>query len=229
MHIQGNKALFRGFLIIEYPKDTFHAYRNMAYFKQGNPSYTVDIRTSVLPPSLGVITQYIDDAHDHGEFTTEQYDEVRGVEVKPHVDTEESLNEEIRMLRQDLRDGAINEYAYRKAYADVIERKRGLGISGARLFSTQYEEKLEGVQERYARGLGIRRPRDPAHYVEPASIAEALRWSMEEEAIAADWYRRRASHALAHGDTTNAELWTHIAQEEDDHYIEFENALNALG
>lgn len=230
MHTQGNKALFRGFLIIEYPKDTFHAYRNMAYYEQGSPSYTVDMKTSVLPPSLGVITQYIDDAHDQGEFTTEMYDEVRGVEMKPRVDTEASLNAEIRQLRQDFRDNAIPEDAYRRAYNDILERKRAIGIFGMRLFSTEVGE--EPARRGYTNipthgtpySYGYRIPR----YVEPASIEEALRWSMEEEAIAASWYRRRAAFALTHGDSVTAELWLHIAGEEDDHYKEFEDALNKL-
>jgi rubrerythrin len=56
-------------------------------------------------------------------------------------------------------------------------------------------------------------------YKEPVSVPEGLRESMGEELTAANWYRRRAQHARAHGDNKTADLYEHIARDEDGHYI----------
>ena len=49
--------------------------------------------------------------------------------------------------------------------------------------------------------------------------------SMSEEALAARLYRERADFAESKGDSKTAELYRHIAGEEDGHYKEFETRL----
>lgn len=62
----------------------------------------------------------------------------------------------------------------------------------------------------------------------PRSVIEALQSSMQEEASAANWYRRRAAYAREHGDYESASLWEHIASEEAGHYREFKQRMMAL-
>jgi hypothetical protein len=56
-------------------------------------------------------------------------------------------------------------------------------------------------------------------------IEEALEESMAEELIAADSYRERAAYAESKGDQKRADLWKHVASEEDKHYREFRDSL----
>lgn len=56
-------------------------------------------------------------------------------------------------------------------------------------------------------------------------IEEALQESMAEELLAADSYRERATYAESKGDKKRAELWLHVASEEDQHYREFRDSL----
>lgn len=65
-------------------------------------------------------------------------------------------------------------------------------------------------------------------YVEPESVAQALKASMHEEEVAAGFYRRRAQYSEANGDEESAALWRHIADEEDNHYNEFEERLKKI-
>jgi rubrerythrin len=66
------------------------------------------------------------------------------------------------------------------------------------------------------------------HYKEPENIADGLRESMVEESTAADWYRRRGMDARLKGDPLTAELYEHVAKEEDHHHQEFQERLTAM-
>lgn len=66
------------------------------------------------------------------------------------------------------------------------------------------------------------------HYKEPQSIEEGLRDSMVEERTAADWYRRRGMDARLKDDTETADLYEHVAKEEDKHYLEFKERTDML-
>lgn len=59
-------------------------------------------------------------------------------------------------------------------------------------------------------------------------IRDDLQQSMNEEAAAAHAYRMRANYAYAVGDSISAELWNHIAGEEDGHFREFQERMNSL-
>lgn len=65
-------------------------------------------------------------------------------------------------------------------------------------------------------------------YREPQTIVEGLQDSMVEEKTAADWYRRRGMDARLKGDIKTAELYEHVAQEEDEHYREFQERVAEL-
>lgn len=65
-------------------------------------------------------------------------------------------------------------------------------------------------------------------YRPPASVRDGIRASMNEEVAAADWYRRRATDAMKAGDTETAQLYEHIAKEEDGHFVEFSTRLGEL-
>jgi rubrerythrin len=68
----------------------------------------------------------------------------------------------------------------------------------------------------------------PLQYEVPRDIEEGLRQSMIEESTAANWYRRRGMDARLKGDTVTADLYEHIAREEDHHYQEFKERVNTL-
>jgi rubrerythrin len=51
---------------------------------------------------------------------------------------------------------------------------------------------------------------------------------MIEEKTAADWYRRRGMDARLKGDTETADLYEHVAKEEDEHYREFKERVDIL-
>jgi len=67
-----------------------------------------------------------------------------------------------------------------------------------------------------------------AHGIGVALMKDELKQSMMDEQVAAEAYRRRAANAREYGDMASADLWEHIAGEEDDHYREFEARLNAV-
>jgi len=60
------------------------------------------------------------------------------------------------------------------------------------------------------------------------SVQSDLDHSMNEEMSASLDYRKRAEFAREHGDEVSAKLWIHIAEEEDGHYNEFKDRLEAL-
>jgi rubrerythrin len=60
-------------------------------------------------------------------------------------------------------------------------------------------------------------------------VIEDLNRSFMEEVIAEDNYRDRAKYADLSGDSKTAELYRHIAKEEDTHGIEFRERIYALG
>ena len=55
-----------------------------------------------------------------------------------------------------------------------------------------------------------------------------VRQSMGEELVASSAYHVRAIQAKQSGDITTAELFKHIADEEDGHYLDFRNRLLEL-
>ena len=63
---------------------------------------------------------------------------------------------------------------------------------------------------------------------EHVRIERDLYMSMQEEAMASRLYRERAFFAQAKGDSKTAELYEHIAGEEDVHYKEFEKHLEEV-
>lgn len=66
-------------------------------------------------------------------------------------------------------------------------------------------------------------------YQEPQTVQQGLHESMGEELTASSWYRRRAINArLRQGDEETARLYEHVAEEEDQHYQEFNARLNQL-
>jgi len=65
-------------------------------------------------------------------------------------------------------------------------------------------------------------------YKEPQTIGEGLRESMVEEKTAADWYRRRGMDARLKSDTKTADLYEHVAKEEDHHHQEFKERVDVL-
>ena len=64
--------------------------------------------------------------------------------------------------------------------------------------------------------------------MDKSTVEQGLRKSMDEEAMAARVYRERAQVASEEGDPTSAQLWLHIADEEDGHYNEFRARLNEI-
>jgi rubrerythrin len=66
------------------------------------------------------------------------------------------------------------------------------------------------------------------HYREPESIDQGLRDSMVEEKTAAEWYRKRGMDARMQGDEITANLYEHVAGEEDEHYQEFNERVDEI-
>lgn len=60
------------------------------------------------------------------------------------------------------------------------------------------------------------------------AIEDAIRASMKEETAAAKAYRERAKVARANGYIGTAELYEHIAKEEDQHWREFSAELSKV-
>lgn len=66
------------------------------------------------------------------------------------------------------------------------------------------------------------------HYKEPERVEDGLHDSIVEESTAANWYRRRGMAARLKGDIKTADLYEHVAKEEDQHYQEFQERLTAI-
>ncbi len=80
--IEGRTALYRGFMVImhPYPKLGMTAYRNPEYYRGGTSSYEAD-------PGADIAI-LIDDAGDHGDFTSEQFEVLAGRQAAvPTIDT----------------------------------------------------------------------------------------------------------------------------------------------
>jgi rubrerythrin len=89
-------------------------------------------------------------------------------------------------------------------------------------------EEVEGIAQACAQQVLDGIHRYAVDYKEPQTIVEGLRDSMVEEKTAVDWYRRRGMDARLKGDTETANLYEHVAREEDEHYQEFQERVNAL-
>jgi hypothetical protein len=70
MYIPGEKSIYRGFLIVEYPEGTFNAYRSVGHLKAGVASYSAGHGSSAES-----IRVFIDVVDDSGYFTPEQLDD----------------------------------------------------------------------------------------------------------------------------------------------------------
>ena len=86
--------------------------------------------------------------------------------------------------------------------------------------------------EEIARATAQKVLQDLRHYAikyqDPITVLDGVMDSMAEENKAAVWYRRRAADAREKQDPTTAELYEHIAQEEDQHHQEFKERLGTI-
>lgn len=82
-------------------------------------------------------------------------------------------------------------------------------------------EEIEQLARATAQEVVNTLHRYPRVYQDPENVLNGLSQSMEEEITAEKWYRLRAEHARRQGDELTAELYEHIAGEEDGHYREF--------
>jgi len=89
-------------------------------------------------------------------------------------------------------------------------------------------EEISAVAKDIAEEIVRAQHRYPLTYKQPASVEEGLRESMGEELTAANWYRERAENSIARGDVVTADLYEHIAGEEDAHYGQFSDRLAEL-
>jgi bacterioferritin (cytochrome b1) len=65
-------------------------------------------------------------------------------------------------------------------------------------------------------------------YKDPFTVLDGLMDSMTEEDRAVVWYRSRAANARQKQDPTTAELYEHIAKEEEQHHQEFKERLGII-
>jgi len=89
--------------------------------------------------------------------------------------------------------------------------------------------EIKDVAEAIALEIVRAQHRYPLTYQHPPTVAEGIRESMAEELTAANWYRERAQNSIAKGDPVTADLYEHIAGEEDEHYGEFNGRLREIG
>jgi len=89
-------------------------------------------------------------------------------------------------------------------------------------------EEVEEIAQASAQKVLEDLHRYAVNYREPQTIGEGLRESMVEESTAADWYRRRGMDARLKGDTKTADLYEHVAREENDHHREFKERVDML-
>jgi rubrerythrin len=81
-------------------------------------------------------------------------------------------------------------------------------------------EEIDQIAQKVAEEVTITIRRYAQSYEAPKSIQEGLAQSMGEELTASMWYQLRARDAKDKGDSKTAELYYHIAEEENLHYIE---------
>jgi rubrerythrin len=89
-------------------------------------------------------------------------------------------------------------------------------------------EEIEQIAKRTADEVVNKLQTYAPIYEDPATVEEGLASSMQEELIAAEWYEKRATHALQEGDDVTYELYQHIAQEERGHREEYGHRLHEL-
>lgn len=89
-------------------------------------------------------------------------------------------------------------------------------------------EELEKIGQETAQRVLEALHRYTVTYEEPQSIEQGIRESMVEESTAANWYSRRGIDARLKDEVLTADLYEHIAKEEDRHYQELRQRLNAL-
>lgn len=90
------------------------------------------------------------------------------------------------------------------------------------------EREIAQIAEASAQELINNLHRYPLTYRDPATVPQGLNHSMGEELTASNWYRQRAKHALSREDKTTAELYEHVAGEEDEHYQRFNERLSQI-
>jgi hypothetical protein len=88
------------------------------------------------------------------------------------------------------------------------------------------DEEIQRIADKVARQ--VLRDIGVPTYVEPKSVIQSLESSVEEERAAAHFYRRRARYSLDNGDSKTADLYAHIASEEDRHEQEFRERMEDL-
>jgi len=69
---------------------------------------------------------------------------------------------------------------------------------------------------------------DTQVYRDPVSVSDGIRQTMGEELTASMWYQLRAKNASEHGDHKTADLYNHIAREENQHYEQLNKRLLIL-
>jgi rubrerythrin len=89
-------------------------------------------------------------------------------------------------------------------------------------------EDIERIAKKVAEEVAITVGRDSRSYEAPKSVEEGLAQSMGEELTASMFYQLRARDARENGDITTAELYRHIAEEENQHFEEFNRRRNQL-
>lgn len=89
-------------------------------------------------------------------------------------------------------------------------------------------EEIDRIAQASANELINNLHRYALTYQDPKTIPQGLSHSMAEELTASNWYRKRARHALSVGDKKTAELYEHIAKEEDEHYMSFNQRLDQI-
>jgi len=82
-------------------------------------------------------------------------------------------------------------------------------------------EEIDQIAQKVAEEVTITIRRYTQSYEAPKSIQAGLAQSMGEELTASMWYQLRARDAKEKGDNITADLYNHIAIEENDHYVEF--------
>jgi len=89
-------------------------------------------------------------------------------------------------------------------------------------------DEISDVAKSIAEEIVRAQHRYPLTYKQPDTVKDGLRESMGEELTAANWYRERANNAIAKGEVVTAELYEHLAGEEDGHYRELNDRLIEL-
>ncbi len=82
-------------------------------------------------------------------------------------------------------------------------------------------EEIDQIAQKVAEDVSITIRRYSVSYEAPKSVQEGLAQSMGEELTASMWYQLRARDARERGDHKTADLYSHIAIEENDHYVQF--------